>query len=87
MNAWITLLSSKNYLPAVLVLGKTLYNTKTAFPLVVGITKDIWSKEIVDLLNRNNILTEKIPKLQYSDFIKNKHKNHDYSFQSCHSVR
>lgn len=41
MNAYITLLSSRNYLPGVLALSNSLRIVKSAYPLVCTLSKDI----------------------------------------------
>ena len=74
MEAWITLLSTINYLPAVLVLNETLKQNNTKYPLVVGIAEDIWEDSLIKILLKNGIIPEKITKLTYSISVQKKHK-------------
>lgn len=64
-KAFITLLSSVDYLPAVLVLNKSLRLTKSNYELVVAVTKDIVDKVQLPLI-KEGIFIEKIPKLSYT---------------------
>ena len=64
--AYVTLLSSWDYLLAVLVLNKSLIKHQSKYPLVVGVTEDIY--DIVSFyLEKENILFKMIPQLEYSD--------------------
>jgi alpha-N-acetylglucosamine transferase len=76
MNGWITLLSSENYLPAVLILNQTMQNVKSKYPLIVGITEDIYSDKIITILHKYNIITEKIEKTSYAKEVVEKYSNH-----------
>lgn len=60
--AFITLLSSNNYLNAVLTLNESLKLVNSKFPLIVAVTQNL-DDVIFDTLNRNNIYYKKIPQL------------------------
>ena len=64
--AWVTLLSSEDYLPAVLVLEKSLKD-QSNYPLVVAVTDSIFDK-VVLYLKQENVLYKKIPTLHYTEF-------------------
>jgi hypothetical protein len=64
-KAFITLLSSVDYLPAVLVLNKSLRLAKSNYELVVAVTEDIIDKVQLPLIEEG-IFIEKIPKLSYT---------------------
>ena len=75
MKAYVTLLSSLDYLPAVLILNETLKKVKSKYPLVVGITQNIFSQKIKKILEKNNIIVETIKTLEYSKNVKEKKKD------------
>ena len=64
---WITLLSSKDYLMAVLVLNQSLQNVQSQHSLIVAVTDDILSQELVDILLSEKIQYYVVKKLQYND--------------------
>lgn len=66
-EAFITLLSSENYLEAVLVLFESLKLTDNSYPLVVAVTENIFSYEILDTFQKFNLPYIIISKLDYSD--------------------
>ena len=74
-NAYVTLLSTLDYLDAVLVLHESLKEVKSRYPLVCGLTEDIFLKEVVESLTKRGIIVEKIPKLQYSEKTREKEKD------------
>lgn len=65
MKVFATLLSSQDYLDAVLVLNKSLQATQSKYPLLVMVTKSICSYTL-ELLQSQGILTEVVDDLQYS---------------------
>lgn len=67
--AYVTLLSSINYLPAVLALNANLKQVKSKYPLVVGVTNNIDSL-VLPFLDKENISYEVIPFLDYCNEIK-----------------
>lgn len=65
--AYITLLSSIDYLEAVLVLNRSLRAVKSKYPFVVAITREVYKhKEIISILTEENIIIEHIPTLLYN---------------------
>ena len=66
-KAFITLLSTKDYLDAVLVLKRSMEEVHTEYPLVCGITEDIFTPDIVQPLSQMGIIVERISRLQYSE--------------------
>lgn len=67
MNAFITLISSQDYLPAALVLNHSLKQVNSKYPLVVALTKDLATKENLNIFNNENIKVELIDKLNYGN--------------------
>lgn len=74
--AYITLLSSEDYLDAVLVLAMSLNKTKNSFPLVVAVVDDILTPEIEYLLKNFGCQIEVIPRIYYSTTTQNSHIGH-----------
>ena len=67
---FITLLSTENYLEAVLVLNRSFKLTNTKYPLIAGVTDELaQNPRVIDVLNRENIPIEVITTLKYNDFI------------------
>lgn len=66
-KAWITLLSTEDYLEAVLALNESLRVVQSAFPLVVAITESIQNNQkILDVLKKEKIKSEFIKTRFYS---------------------
>lgn len=63
--AYVTLLSSFDYLKAALVLNRNLKELNSQYPLVVLVTEDIYDQVII-YLQKENIETVKVPVLKYS---------------------
>ena len=80
---YVTLLSSENYLKAVLVLAYSLQVVKSQYPLVVMTTEDMknekmTNKEIINILcSVPNIIHVTAPNLKYCDEIQKEWKNHN----------
>ena len=72
--AYITLLSSDNYLTAVLALNRSLQIVKSSYPFVVALSENMYRPEILDILKQEGIGHECVPSLQYSDFTQEKNK-------------
>ena len=66
MNTYISVLSTNDYLPGVLVVNKCLKLTKTQFPFTVLITDNI-SCDVISILENNNIQIKHINSI----FLKN----------------
>lgn len=64
-RAFITLLSTIDYLPAVLVLNKSLKIAKSTYELVVAVTEDIF-EDVAHILMEEGAFVEKVPKLTYT---------------------
>ena len=64
-NAYITLLSTEDYLPAVLVLKESFKKVNARYPLICAVTEDICSKDIETSLKNHDIFIERIPRLYY----------------------
>lgn len=73
--AYCTLLSSLDYLNAVLILNKSLRYVKSKYPLMVMVTEDLTknNKELFNLLRKHGIIPEEVPKLSYSNITKQKY--------------
>lgn len=72
--AYVTLLSSIDYLPAVIILNRNLKNVQSKYPLVVGVTDNIFS-DVKNYLDKEKILYKKIPFMEYSDVAKKRWEN------------
>ena len=65
--AYVTLLSSVEYLFGVLILNQSLKNVKSKYPLVVCVTNDLFSNnKIIDILTKESIPYYLVRKLQYN---------------------
>ena len=64
-NAYITLVSSMNYIEPAIILARARKDVKSQYPLVVMITEDIYD-EAINFFKEENILPAKIPYLHYS---------------------
>ena len=65
MNRWVTLLSSDDYLPAVLILNQNLQDINSKFSLHV-IVIDTLSKKTLEYLEKENIEYTLLPPVLYS---------------------
>lgn len=65
MQAFITLLSTIEYLPATILLNEDLKRVKSKYPLVIAVTDNIYD-EVKNILNEANCLVEKIHRIEYS---------------------
>ena len=74
--AYITLLSSKNYLESVIALSRSLKQVGSKYPLQIAVTEDIYHDEIRDILRKEQIKSYKIPLLEYSKITQEKFPNH-----------
>ena len=63
--AYVTLLSSEDYLPAVLILNQNLKDVNSKYPLLVAVTENIFEK-VKSYLIKENILYKVIPFIEYS---------------------
>ena len=63
--AYVTLLSSEDYLPAVLILNQNLKNVNSRYPLLVAVTENIY-ETVKPYLEAENILYKLIPFLEYT---------------------
>lgn len=73
--SFITLLSSKNYLDAVLVLNESLKCTGSKYPFTVAVTDEIFDAEMEGILKGHDIRYEVIKTLSYSEKTKKSVKN------------
>ena len=64
MNTYISVLSTNDYLPGVLVVNKCLKLTKAQFPFTVLVTDNI-SCNTISILEKNNIQIKHIEKELY----------------------
>lgn len=65
-SAWITLLATKNYIEAVIILARSLKTVKSNYPLLVMVLEDIYDFSAPFLAKESNIIIEKIKPLSYS---------------------
>lgn len=70
MQGYITLLSSENYLEAVLVLNLSLKKWGTRYPLICAVDKNIYSEKIKTKLEENDIIIELVNHLEYPEKVK-----------------
>lgn len=64
-NAYITLVSSLNYIEPTIILARALIDVNSQYPLVIMITEDIY-EEAIPFFNEKNMIPEKIPFLHYA---------------------
>lgn len=74
--AYVTLLSSIDYLEGVMVLALSLQKVCSKYPLVVGVTKDIATEKIINPLKKIGCWVYIINTLQYNKETQNEWKNH-----------
>lgn len=80
--AWVTLLSTYDYLEAVLVLNRSLKKVSSKFSFIAACTPNIiQNKEIVKILKEEKIIIENIPWLEY-----NYQTKKDLSFYGIDSI-
>lgn len=65
-KAFITLLSSRNYIESILILNESFKKVKSVYSLVCAVVNDIYTKELYNLLTKNNIIVERVDRLAYS---------------------
>lgn len=66
-NAYVTLLSSEDYLDAVLVLAISLRKVNSRFPLVVAVVDDVCTPKMEYILKRFECIIEVIPRIEYGE--------------------
>lgn len=64
--AYVTLLSSVDYLPAILILHQNLKDVQSRYPLLVAVTENI-ANNVIPYLKNNGILYKIIPFLEYTE--------------------
>ena len=69
--AYVTLLSSEDYLPAVLILHKNLKQVQSQYPLIVAVTENIFN-QVKPYLEQERILYKIIPFLEYTQETKDR---------------
>ena len=77
--AFVTLLSTTNYLDAVLVLNKSMQMVHSEYPLLVMVTSTIFTKEMQEIFEQHSILFEVVEPMVYSEEVQIKYKNHEAS--------
>lgn len=75
--AYVTLLSTENYLDAVLVLNKSLKNVHAQYPLLVMVVDTIFTPTMKEIFHKNGIVYETVPPLEYSQFVKDKYQERE----------
>lgn len=73
--AYVTLLSTKDYLNAVLVLNKSLKNVKSQYPLLVMVVDTIFNTELKTIFQYHAINYEVVSPLQYSQTVQEKYRD------------
>ena len=73
--AYVTLLSSTDYVDGIAVLALSLQKVQSKYPLVVAITEEIASEETISLLKKLNCKIEIVQSLEYSETTKEKWKD------------
>ena len=77
MKAFITLLSTEDYLDAVLVLNRSFKEVESKYPFICGVTESLKDNyEVISQLQRAGIKIEIIKNLEYSQAVKDKWPNH-----------
>lgn len=65
-QAWVTLMSSQDYLEGVLVLNESLKRVGSQYPLIVALTADLY-EDNYEILLRAGALAAKVERLSYSE--------------------
>lgn len=77
MKAFITLLSTEDYLDAVLVLNLSLRDVNSKYPLVCGVTESLKNNNyVINSLKKEGIRVEFIKNLTYNQGVIDKWKDH-----------
>lgn len=79
--AYVTLLSTNDYLDAVLVLNKSLQRVNSKYPLLVMVVNTIFTPEMEAIFRHNNIFYETVEPLSYSTQVIDK-----YAGNECKTV-
>lgn len=72
--AYVTLLSSIDFLPAAIITDRNLKELESQYPLYVMVTEDIYN-EVINYLNNEHINVIKVPVISYSDITLNRVQN------------
>lgn len=75
-NAYITLVSSMNYIEPAIILSRALKDVKTKYPLIIMVTEDIFDEAVVFFKDEEAIV-EQIPFLHYAR-VTEKNAPYDY---------
>lgn len=78
-NAYVTLLSTTDYLDAVLVLNKSLQKVNSKYPLLTMVVDTIFTPEMEACFQKHGIQYHTVPPLQYSDKTQEKYQDSDSS--------
>lgn len=74
-NAYVTLLSSIDYLPGLLVLNESLRTSGSTYPFIVLVPKDIASEKLKQVLREKQFIIKIIERINYNSQINNNYKN------------
>lgn len=74
-EAFITLLSSENYLDGALALFESYKEHNSRYPFVIAVTENINNPQITNPIKRSGALVEIIPQLQYTEVVRNHWKD------------
>ena len=72
--AYVTLLTSVDYLPGVIILNKNLLELNSSYPLYVMVTDNIFEK-VVEMLHKEKINYVKVPVIEYPPLTLRRMKN------------
>lgn len=67
MKAFVTLVSSQDYILGALVLNKSLQGVNSKYPLVVVLTEDLATQSNLNLFSKENIIVETVSTLTYGE--------------------
>lgn len=73
--AYVTLLSTTDYLDAVLVLNKSLQKVNSKYPLLTMVVDTIFTPELEKCFQKHGIQYHTVPPLQYSQSVQEKYAN------------
>ena len=86
--AFITLLSSPEYLLAVLVLNQSLKNVHSKYPLVVCVTTEtLYSNNVENILKNENIIYYQVESLNYNTQVKDYLKNNQSLYNTASKIQ
>lgn len=73
-EAFITLLSSENYLDGALVLHESYKEHNSKYPFVIAVTENVATPKVISAIKKSGAILEIIPNCSYNTFVKDRWK-------------